>query len=138
MEVSLRPMGGLRETGSSQPLVAALRRAVFLQRRTSVGREGRQRVSLDKDKDKDKDKDHLCLTVARRLHAAQTVALHQRTRQRLVTGAFRQTAPAGLTNQSRVWAEPLVIHHCFFKIKLTVTARLVSFTNKHLKKQTIF
>lgn len=48
------------------------------------------------------------LTVARRLHAAQTVALHQRASQRLVTRAFTQTAPTGLTNQSGVGAGPSV------------------------------
>lgn len=54
------------------------------------------------------------LTVARRLHAVQTVALHQRTSQGLVTGALRQTAPTGLTNQSGVGAEPQIsAHHGF-------------------------
>lgn len=46
----------------------------------------------------------LTLTVGGRPHAAQAAALHQRTAQRLVAGALAQTAPAGLTNQSRVWA----------------------------------
>lgn len=48
------------------------------------------------------------LTVARHLHAAQTVALHQRASQRLVTRAFAQTAPTGLTNQRGLGAGPSV------------------------------
>lgn len=38
MDVSLRPIGGLRETASAQPLVPALRRMVFLQSFTSEER----------------------------------------------------------------------------------------------------
>lgn len=59
--------------------------------------------------------DNESLTVSWHLHAVQTATLHQRARQRLVTGAFRQTAPTGLTNQSGEGAGPLIrIHHRFY------------------------
>lgn len=139
MEASLRPSGGLWETLSLQPLVPALRRMVFLQSLTSGGgREGPLNVCLlfsDSLNVFYSQIPVLCfmtlaqewmlkqsnLTIRRRLHAVQAVALHQWPRQRLVTGAFTQTAPAGLTDKSRMWTAPRVQLHRGFYERRTVS-----------------
>lgn len=129
MEPSRSPKGGFWE--AAQPLVPAWGRTLRREGLVSVKGGGSVPVTSVRKRRRRK------LTVGGRPHAAQAAALHQRAAQRLVAGALAQTAPTGLTNQSRVGAEPQILsnHGVFGTSRETMTSSSAKFIEWKLKAE---